>query len=160
MADRESYPSPSPASNGLPFYQHTEQQAQEHGQQQRGPAEPRAGVPTPTQTDHSAHPHAQAQAQTHAHHEVPDDPQLRANIIDRIGSFGNFGAPPPNMTRQSPPATPSSAIPQGSVAYAQFNGSADAAPPAADKNKDKRTKVSRACDECRRKKIRCENSEK
>lgn len=46
--------------------------------------------------------------------------------------------------------------PQGSVAYAQASGSADAAPPAPDKHKEKRTKVSRACDECRRKKIRCD----
>ncbi|KAK4635158.1 hypothetical protein CLAFUW4_01898 [Fulvia fulva] len=164
MTDRESYPSPGPASNGLPFYQqqqqqqqHTEQQAQEH-ERQHGSAESRAGVAAPTQTDYNAQTPSQSNPQppANAHHEVPDDPHLRASIINRIGSFGTLGAPPPNMTRQSPPATPSSAIPQGSVAYAQYNGSADAAPPAADKNKDKRTKVSRACDECRRKKIRCD----
>lgn len=49
-----------------------------------------------------------------------------------------------------------SAVPQGSVAFAQAGGSPGSAPPQQDKHKDKRSKVSRACDECRRKKIRCD----
>lgn len=65
-----------------------------------------------------------------------------------LGNLGPFGQARVQML----PA----GAPQGSVAYAQASGSVDAAPPPPDKHKDKRTKVSRACDECRRKKIRCD----
>lgn len=80
-------------------------------------------------------------------HGVPDDPQLRANLTNMMSSF-----------QYSSPSTPhagSSSLLQGSGAFAQASDPADSAPGSALKQKD-RTKVSRACDECRRKKIRCD----
>ncbi|KAF2172848.1 hypothetical protein M409DRAFT_16805 [Zasmidium cellare ATCC 36951] len=143
----ESYPSPGRSSGGnnLPFYQHVQQPPPplEPSHENNGGHSREGASPSP-------------EADNGTHREVPDDPQLRAhiaNMMGNVGTFGNFGAPPAPMagsSDRSPPAT----APQGSVAYAQFNGS-DAAPPM-DRNRAARQKVSRACDECRRKKIRCD----
>ena len=142
---RESYPSPGPASNsGLPFYQ-SSQRPDDHVQdndEQDGPDERTPSSP---------------EADGEAHHEVPDDPQLRANLANMMGSFGNFGALTASLGNHMGSSS-SSQMPHGSVAYAEGSGLGDAGSPfSTDRNKDKRNKVTRACDECRRKKIRCDS---
>ena len=135
---RESYPSPAaPNQSGtLPFYQNTqrEQQPQQQEHEQDGGA-------------------SEVSERGEAHHpEVPDDPALRTHLNNMMGGFGGF-APMLQHPMQSN-GGPTSSLPPGSVAFAQASGSADSAPPL--QQKTPRTKVSRACDECRRKKIRCD----
>lgn len=90
------------------------------------------------------------------HDHISEDPQLRQNLERMInagytgGSFGTFGILPAHENHNL------AQLPHGSIAFAQASGSSDAAPPALVKEKPARTKVSRACDECRRKKIRCD----
>ena len=131
----ESYPSPGRPNqaSSLPFYGQppTEQQAQQgaHDQDDSGRGQdPQHGG----QGD-----------------GVQDDQEVRHQLTNMMsnfhGAFGGSMQPPyqhPDGGQQLPP---------GSVAYAQASGSADS--PA---HKTPRTKVSRACDECRRKKIRCD----
>ena len=135
---RESYPSPGPAAQqgqSLPFYQH-------NGQAQR----PQEAAQGRTEQDGGASDVSEGDGE--AHQQVPDDPALRSHLANMMGSFNGFA---PLMQQQ-----PSSSLPPGSVAYAQASGSSDVAPPPTDRHKQPRTKVSRACDECRRKKIRCD----
>ena len=146
-----SYPSPSNGAR-LPFYQHAEEEARrrtlqeelEREQQQHQEQEQDGGA--------SDGPEEQ-------HREVPDDPQLRANLERMMGgfaggSFGNFGALLSGA--QQAESSRAATAPQGSIAFAQANGSPGTAPPPPAREKVARTKVSRACDECRRKKIRCD----
>lgn len=132
---QEAYPSPSAAPNNLPFYAHLQQ----HG------LEP-----------HGQHEHRHSHSPDHEDDDDAqnDDADVGASLHNAMGSFGNFGAAPGHQTYHSAYAA-SSGVPHGSVAYAQANGSENAGPPMPDKSKP-RTKVSRACDECRRKKIRCD----
>ena len=135
----QNYPSPvPPAAQRMPFYQHI----QESQRQQEDRRDQDGGASEPSEPDGDQ-----------AHHEVPDDPALRSRLADVMGRFGGFG--PIMQAQQANMASPSS-LPPGSVAYAQASGSAGVAPPSADRNRQPRTKVSRACDECRRKKIRCD----
>ena len=86
-------------------------------------------------------------------HEVPDDPALRTHLTNMMGNFTGF-AP---MYEQQASNDATSHLPPGTVAYAQAGGNNDSAPQThQDRNRTPRTKVSRACDECRRKKIRCD----
>lgn len=180
MAEPDRYPSPPPHTNGLPYPQPDEsaQQQQQHQQQQQQYHDPQQQQ-SQSQPQHQQHQHGVNYAHgnedaaggspaslggemrdtrraapdnnnnTHMHlHLAPSAPSS-----NQMGSFGNFGNAPGSMT---PTNGMNAGAPQGSVAYAQASGSADSAPPAPDKHKDKRTKVSRACDECRRKKIRCD----
>ena len=128
----ESYPSPQPQtqSSGLPFYNHPqqEQQAQQGAQEHDQGHEHDPGRDGP-QDD-----------------EVPDDPALRNQLNSMMGNFSQFA---PMMQHGHPNG--GGQMPPGAVAFQQAGGSADS--PA---HKTPRSKVSRACDECRRKKIRCD----
>ncbi|EGP88426.1 unnamed protein product [Zymoseptoria tritici ST99CH_1A5] len=134
----EAYPSPSAASNNHPFYQHLQQQSLES----RTPQQNGRNTQSPGPGDDNTN------------RRMSEDSQMQAHL-DVMGSFGNFGSVPGQLPYPPPGAASSSQVPHGSVAYAQANGTADAGPPPPDKSKQ-RTKVSRACDECRRKKIRCD----
>ena len=131
----ESYPSPQPQTqpSGLPFYnqpqgeQPAQQGAHERGEHDQGHG-PSAG---------------RGGAQED---EVPDDPALRNQLNSMMGNFGNYA---PMMQHAHPNG--GGQLPPGSGGFAQASGNADS--PA---NKTPRSKVSRACDECRRKKIRCD----
>lgn len=114
----------------------------------------------PNHDVHATHPNdlddnIEDHAGHHEHDGMPEDPQLRQNIERMInagytgGSFGSFGLLPAHESHNL------AQLPHGSIAFAQASGS-DSAPPAAVKEKLPRTKVSRACDECRRKKIKCD----
>ena len=138
--NRESYPSPAPPAQvpNLPFYQPDEehrrvQQRQEREDQDGGASE-------------------SSEAERETPQEVPDDPALRTHLANMMGSFGGFA---PMVQQQLANGSSNSALPIGSVAYAQASGAPDSAPPSQDR-RQARTKVSRACDECRRKKIRCD----
>ncbi|KAI5370638.1 putative zn(2)-C6 fungal-type DNA-binding domain-containing protein [Septoria linicola] len=184
MAEQDDrYPSPKPA-NGLPFYQHTptqqpapppQQQEQLHSVGASHLQPNRAGdsdgpVIAATDAPHGANngpqespasPGGHVRDAHHPSHEgVHARPHLApseahaANSASAVGTaMGGFTGWPAHHLSQGSPAM---GAPPGSVAFAQANGSSDAAPPVPDKHKDKRTKVSRACDECRRKKIRCD----
>ncbi|KAK3115896.1 Glucose-responsive transcription factor, partial [Teratosphaeriaceae sp. CCFEE 6253] len=83
-----------------------------------------------------------------------DDTQLRANLA--AGGYDGYGAndgqlqqTPTQQAHELPPPPPH----QGPVTFAP---QADATEASASSSKKDRTKVSRACDECRRKKIRCD----
>lgn len=134
----EDYPSPSDNQGNdthHPFYQELRDVARppgsEHNHQDVGAEEP-------TQS---------------SRHQVPDDPQLRANLASMMGNMGaNFGG---FGSVQHGDAYNPNDLPADSIAYRQASDS-PAGPPTQPKNPDKRTKTSRACDECRRKKIRCD----
>jgi hypothetical protein len=102
-----------------------------------------------------------------AHHQTtsPSDEEEAHlnNMLGGLGSFGTLPAHTPSLSSPQPHSDPRpdqhalqysspSAVPHSSVAFAQASGSLDST----DKNREKRSKVSRACDECRRKKIRCD----
>ncbi|CAK4031250.1 transcriptional regulatory [Lecanosticta acicola] len=149
----DRYPSPAGGPiQGLPFYQSTQSQPQHHPERRTAPS-PQGAQETEQRERTSASPSSQLRG------EASGESQMRSSLIG--STFGNFGAPTANMgsrTAASEPTSPEGA-PQGSVAYAQYTGSPGAAPPSvplAGDKKDKRQKVSRACDECRRKKIRCD----
>lgn len=134
---QQSYPSPSQDAR-LPFYQHV-------GDDQRHDSE----HPDDTQQNGGA-------ARRENEH-VPDDPQMRANLermmAGQFGSFGNFSALLPSSSQADQDAHFTGTAAPG---FTRGNGSPDALPPNAAREKAPRTKVSRACDECRRKKIRCD----
>lgn len=126
------YPSPTP-NNQLPFYDHTYASA---------------GHIEDHQNNHDLQ---QQQGTDDDESEVDDGGQAPASLRGMVGSFGAFGGAQQAM--QQAGLGGYSALPQGSVAYAQATGSPGAAPSSTPKSKE-RTKVSRACDECRRKKVR------
>ncbi|GIZ39207.1 hypothetical protein CKM354_000259800 [Cercospora kikuchii] len=170
MADStDRYPSPKPSS-GLPFYQ--------HNSPTQPPARADDARPPPEQPRHE-HQAAESAAPpppdlSAGDHHAPTPSSLGADIRDARASVATPA--PAHAPLSSADATDSSAmasfsawgtpmmgqngtaggVPAGSIAFAQASGSADAAHSAQDKHKEKRTKVSRACDECRRKKIRCD----
>ncbi|GAB7366604.1 hypothetical protein MBLNU230_g8589t1 [Neophaeotheca triangularis] len=138
MAERHGdYPSPSGHDTQHPFYQElrdavrSQQDDHDEGTQEPAPS---------------------------SHHQVPDDPQLRANLASMMGNmganFGSFGSVQHSEAFDNTNDT-NNELPPDSIAYRQTSDS-PAGPPAQPKNPDKRTKTSRACDECRRKKIRCD----
>ena len=149
---QQAYPSPSLAAR-LPFYQ------------ERGPREQespnRAGEPS---HDHTT-PGNNGPGLGLMHderREVPDDPQMRATLEQMMrgpeasfGSLGSFGALL-SQSIEDHDLPHRNGAPLGSIAYAQADGFPDAIPPPHAREKAPRTKVSRACDECRRKKIRCD----
>lgn len=170
MADStDRYPSPKPSS-GLPFYQ--------HNSPTQPPARADDARPPPEQPRHE-HQAAESAAPpppdlSAGDHHAPTPSSLGADIRDARASVATPA--PAHAPLPSGDATDSSAmasfsawgtpmmgqngavggVPAGSIAFAQASGSPDAAHSAQDKHKEKRTKVSRACDECRRKKIRCD----
>jgi hypothetical protein len=85
---------------------------------------------------------------------------MRANLermmAGQFGSFGNFSALLPSSSQADQDAHFIGTAPHSSVAFAQTNGSPDQVPSHAVREKAPRTKVSRACDKCRGKKIRCD----
>ncbi|KAK3701778.1 Glucose-responsive transcription factor [Vermiconidia calcicola] len=144
---RERYPSPERGaqqhSGALPFYS-------QGGQQQRPQGEHRH----PGEQDGSAGP-SDAPEETRDGRpqveELPDDPALRTHLTNIMGGFNGYA---PVVQMQQPQhhngPTTSGAMPPGSGAFPQTPGSGQKQPTPS------RTKVSRACDECRRKKIRCD----
>lgn len=149
--ETQSYPSPFQSSS-VPFFQnasdgreHTSDHGEDAPQQQNGGAAHQPDDEQPTGTRGT----------------VPDDPNMRATLQAMMGSsgiasFDNLGALLSSQSQadHGPPfAGPAS---QGSVAFARTNGSPDTVPSQSAREKAPRTKVSRACDECRRKKIRCD----
>lgn len=121
---------PSPTQSSLPFYQHDAAAA--------GAVRPSIELEEEEQQrDGASDP--EDPDQHHHHGAVPDDPQLRANLTNLTTDY---------------PAYPH--LPPGSVAFAQATNSPSAHPPNALAKAKERSKVSRACDECRRKKIRCD----
>lgn len=184
MAEADRYPSPPPRANGLPFYDSPAQQQQPQQQQYHHPQQPQqqhieqGRDDAATALEHTINdghgnelqaggsPASLGGEMRDTRRTAPDSDNnqqqmqhMRPHLApsapggNQMGSFGNFGQVPGHMT---PTNGMHAGAPQGSVAYAQAIGLPDAAPPAPDKHKDKRTKVSRACDECRRKKIRCD----
>jgi hypothetical protein len=146
-----SYPSPSRDAR-LPFYQHV-------GDDQRHDSDHNADV---QQNGGAAQQHDE-QTNTHAAPEsgyIPDDPQMRANLermmAGQFGSFGSLEALLPSSSQADQDAHFAGAASHGHVNFAQVNGSPEAGPSHSAREKAPRTKVSRACDECRRKKIRCD----
>lgn len=159
---RERYPSPQQQQQqGLPFYQPQPQhefardesmdQRQQDGgaresiEQQQQHHEQQIPQEQPMPHEQIQHQQQMQQHQQQPPQAVPDDPQLRANLNSMMGFNAGYPMAPPT-TMQSMPQTP--------IAYAP-TGSPDTGASSAAKPKD-RTKVSRACDECRRKKIRCD----
>jgi hypothetical protein len=140
-AQGASYPSPK-QTQVLPFYQQVDQVNQAPQPYQADAGDSRNAAGTSTLADDAVR-------------EVPDDPQLRANLASMMGNFGSFGALSNHITEHTN-AVNSSATAQGPVAYAQANEVVHESPQSPDQARDKRTKVSRACDDCRRKKIRCD----
>jgi hypothetical protein len=154
---QEAYPSPSAAPNNLPFYAHLQQHGLDSHRHH--------------QNDHDRrHSHSPEDGEEDHDGPTEDDADVGARLHNAMGSamgsFGNFGGLSSQQAQTHPyhnAYAPSSGehehehehVPHGSVAYAQANGSENAGPPMPDKSKP-RTKVSRACDECRRKKIRCD----
>lgn len=143
---RESYPSPGPPTQqgqSLPFYQqfgHNQQQQQRASDQK--------------EQDGGASQVSEAEGEMR--HELPEDPALRSHLdgqVHMMGSFAGFVPPYPPPQQHSNGSAPASSLPPGSAAFAQPGDSPHSTPASA---KQTRTKVSRACDECRRKKIRCD----
>lgn len=115
---------------------------------------------SPTQS--TSHPYFQQQnggADQPEPQEVPDDEQLRADLSRNLGHvMSGFG----NLSGSNPlpyaPHTHAQELPGGLVQFEDGSqhgvtfpqGSPD---PQAESERNKRTKVSRACDECRRKKV-------
>lgn len=74
-----------------------------------------------------------------------------------FGSLGNLGALLPSSSQAEQDAHFAAAAGHGNAAFSHTNGSPDRGPSQSSREKAPgRTKVSRACDECRRKKIRCD----
>jgi hypothetical protein len=153
---QHGYPSPTRDNNALPFYQQGQpprprSQSQDGQQQQQQ-----------QQQQHDAAPAMQQNQQPPLgdQNTSPEDAQLRASLTNVMSGYTNYNPPypPPPPPAQDPqqqqPVGPTG-LPMGSVAFAQATGSPDSAPPNPLRQKE-RTKVSRACDECRRKKIRCD----
>jgi hypothetical protein len=147
----QSYPSPS-RDTRLPFYQDV-------GDDQRHDHDPHDDI----QQDSGA-----ARQDAEQHHTrtvsgpdyVPDDPQMRANLermmAGQFGSFENLGALLPSSSQAEQDAHFSGAASHNHVTFAPGNGSPETGPSHSAREKAPRSKVSRACDECRRKKIRCD----
>ncbi|TKA73750.1 hypothetical protein B0A55_05460 [Friedmanniomyces simplex] len=139
-APPDRYPSPQRHGGGLPFYQ---QPAQHTLDRTQGRQQQEEGVRVTVEQ------HGQQQQQQGGL-PIPDDPQLRANLATMVGSYdGGYGA-------HMPPGAQPPGLHQGPVSFAQPTGSPDASAPNSVQKGKERTKVSRACDECRRKKIRCD----
>ncbi|TKA27422.1 hypothetical protein B0A50_05034 [Salinomyces thailandicus] len=136
---------PSPRHNSLPFYQSAE--PQHRNTRDRDDVQTRSGA--------SENGHGDGQDSDATAQPIPDDPQLRQNLNHMMGTFrGTYpaGLPPQYLGHHGPDGH---MLPPGSVAFAQATNSPDAAPPNPLRQRE-RSKVSRACDECRRKKIRCD----
>ena len=135
-------PTPAPAATPLPFYQYA---PEDQTQSQR-----RYGT--------EVHQHGNV-PEVHAEgaHNFVDDPALRSQLQSMMGSFSEF-EPMLQHQVQNASAEPSvDSLAQGSLAFAQVTGGGlhDTSSPSQN-TKEQRVKVSRACDECRRKKIRCD----
>ena len=139
--ERESYPSPAPPNQtpNLPFYQQNPNGEQREQRQEHERDEHDGGA-------------SESSERGRMMREAQDDPSLRAQLTNMMGNFGGFA-----HMQQQHNGPPGSSLPPGSIAFAQASGSADSAQPQhGDRIKTPRSKVSRACDECRRKKIRCD----
>lgn len=144
---QSSYPSPSRDAR-LPFYQHV-------GDDQRQDPEPNGDVQQ--NGGASRQDGEQAHRQLSGSDYVPDDPQMRANLERMMfGSLGNLGALLPSSSQADQDAHFAGAAGHGNVAFPHTNESPDRGPSQSTREKAPRSKVSRACDECRRKKIRCD----
>lgn len=157
---RDTYPSPGPPdtqnAGGLPFYaQQASSEARDNQEQDGRPEDARsaaeAGAEGPA--DGSAQQQAQQQQQ-----DVPDDPELRSQLTSMMGNFSQFAPmtqnqppPQPHHQQQLPPYANGSGGPLPPMGYGGPDGEHGGRAPITP-----RTKVSRACDECRRKKIRCD----
>jgi len=152
MAEAATTPAPqrypSPRENALPFYQPPQSQRQRSQSQEADEQQQEHGGPSVAH-ESSQQPHGPGDHMRRSDH---DDPQLRQTLSNMMNSFSGFPGGGPQVHLHN---TGSSGLPPGSVAYAQATGSSDATPPNPIRQKE-RTKVSRACDECRRKKIRCD----
>ncbi|KAK5718122.1 Glucose-responsive transcription factor [Elasticomyces elasticus] len=134
----ERYPSPQHHSGGPPFYQQ-----QPYYNRNESDRQSEAGVRDTVERD------VQQPQQRGMVAPVPDDPQLRQSLATMVGSFnGGYSA---HMQH----AQPLQGL-QQPVQYAQPLDSPDLSAPSSSQKPKERTKVSRACDECRRKKIRCD----
>ena len=89
--------------------------------------------------------------------DIPDDPALRSHLAGMMSNFQGYTAFP-NEPGQQHESGPSDTTPAD--AFAPPVGTGEAGPASAirggQQQQQPRTKVSRACDECRRKKIRCD----
>ncbi|KAI6860691.1 hypothetical protein KC323_g6127 [Hortaea werneckii] len=168
----QRYPSPGQQS-GLPFYQQPD--ANQRRSSDRHDPPTTAGASEDGNATQA--PDGDADQDDTDQEPVPDDPQLRQNLTSMMGTFQGtphqtpHGRPTPYLDQHSagPPqsqlhtpqqmdGSPTRGHPPSSYAFAQAHNGASAAAPAQPlRNTPKeRTKVSRACDECRRKKIRCD----
>ncbi|EMC99675.1 hypothetical protein BAUCODRAFT_346869 [Baudoinia panamericana UAMH 10762] len=124
------YPSPQ-QQQGLPFYQ------------QNTPSTPYQNAP-----DVQQEPGPQGMSEPLRGTSIGDDAQLRG-LANMVGVYNEYGGPishahPGQETPQPPPSYPPTTDQPVAVSLS--------IPP----KQRERTKVSRACDECRRKKIRCD----
>ena len=92
----------------------------------------------------------QGQGQSEVQHEVPDDPALRSHLAGMMRGFQGFSTFPEEPQQQQGDGTTAADF------YPQPGGSHESIEYASSRDKQQRSKVSRACDECRRKKIRCD----
>ncbi|KAK5113376.1 hypothetical protein LTR62_003476 [Meristemomyces frigidus] len=129
MQQSERYPSPPRQQNGLPFYQNAPQDYEREEPQQEDAAQA-------------------ALRQEEA--AAAGDAQLRVSLGNALGGYGVGYQMPEQPTYAPPPDMPSQQQ-QGPPVNVPVAGPSDP-----DSAKKERTKVSRACDECRRKKIRCD----
>lgn len=161
--DHSPYPSPrnnSIPNNSIPFYHHPHhnQQQQQHSQQhsQHSQHSQRLSHHHGDRLDlglHNGSGHGEQEADSHQ--PVPDDPQLRANLATMMGTFGQFESPPMHSVF-SASTSESPSLQHESLAFVQTGSSPEMAAPTSSSRQKERSKVSRACDECRRKKIRCD----
>nr|POE49092.1 putative transcriptional regulatory protein [Quercus suber] len=132
----QSYPSPTQHNSNSPFY---------HDHSRRPSHLLHNG--SPQDTDSSAQQEEQGSRPS-----ISDDPQLHANLETLIRTFGT-----PEMQHMGIYGAPGSGfVDQPPTVLSRNSGSpTNMAIPSAGRQKE-RQKVSRACDECRRKKIRCD----
>lgn len=91
-----------------------------------------------------------------AQRDIPDDPGLRSHLAGMMGNFQGFTAFPNQPDEQRRENENGGPAGPPLDAFASSAASADPTTASAVKEKQQRSKVSRACDECRRKKIRCD----
>lgn len=157
---RDTYPSPGPPdtqnSGGLPFYaQQASGEAREDHEQDSRAQDARGGAEGSVEAPADGPAPSQQQ-----HQEVPDNPELRSQLTNMMGNFSQFApmaqqqqqpTQSPHHQQQLPPYANGSGGPLPPMGYGGEHGGHNNRAPITP-----RTKVSRACDECRRKKIRCD----
>lgn len=140
----ERYPSPGASgeqnAGSLPFY------AQQPAQHQHPEREHEHTRQDGVEAQHTA-PGAEA-GERPQQGAVQDDPQLREHLASMMGTFTQY--PPTQQQQHQAQYQNGGGLPLPPLPYGQHTGGDQST------RSTPRTKTSRACDECRRKKIRCD----